>query len=72
MIITTVCADSKPYKIFSHTVLNLPLEVKNKTSWSNIITTTHDWDLFYNDLTWDGTSEPTKLLTSPAINFNSY
>lgn len=70
--ITTAHADSKPYDIFSHTVLNLPLDVKSKTSWSKIITTTRDWNLFYSDLLWDGTSEPAELLIAPAIDFDSY
>ena len=63
---------SKEYQFFSHAIVNLPLEVKKEEPWSNVITTTRDWDLFYSDLLWDGASEPAELLTAPAIDFDSY
>lgn len=72
LIATTVCADSLPYEFFSHAVVNLPLEVKSEEPWVKVITTVEDWNLFYSDLLWDGTSEPAEILTAPTIDFDSY
>lgn len=65
-------AESAAYELLSHVVLNLPSEVKSDTPWSRTITTSTEWNSFYNDLLQGTTSTAAETVAAPVIDFDVY
>jgi len=65
-------AASAADELLSHVVLNLPSEVKSDTPWSRSITTSAEWNSFYNELLQGAASTPTEPVAAPVIDFGVY
>ncbi len=67
-----LCSPSYSDSIFTHAVLKVPFEVREKSPWSQTIESQDAWELFYRTNAVVYLGENSKLLSAPSIDFGQY